>query len=190
MYRVQKLTAGAAKKIPLRAFHSAAIAAFLTGTLTGLSFSMPTKAQAEKPIRLIQTKNKSDIKVRINEVTLVTMNEKIADALIGNPAIADITIQSSSSFVITGKSYGNTNIILLNKAGKPIFNRTISVDDTSQNIVRIQKGTARVSYTCNPNCQPTPTLGDDREHLKMLSENYQDKMKEVGQALSLSNNGN
>lgn len=178
MYRVQRFQTGAIT------------GAILLSSLAAATLAMPGPVQADQSIKLTQTNDRSHIKVRINEVTLVKLKEDIADALIGNPAIADITIQSSSSFVITGKSYGQTNMILLDKSGRTIFNRAIAVDDSKGNIVRIQKGAARVSYTCNPNCQPTPTLGDDAGYTKMMSDNYQNKLKAVGQALALSNQGN
>lgn len=178
MYRVQKFICSSAKK------------SLFAGALIAASTAIAAPVLAEAPDGITRTTNKVAVKVSINQVTLVKLKDRIADALIGNPAIADITMQSDSSFVITGKSYGRTNIILLNKSGEPIFNRTVSVDDEKQNIVRLQRGAARVSYTCAPNCQPTPTIGDDRMHMKTVSENYQDKLKEVGQAMAISSQGN
>lgn len=139
-------------------------------------------------IEITQSKSEKAMKVTLNQVTLVKLNDQIADALIGNPAIADITIQTGKSFIITGKSYGRTNIILLNKKGETVFNKTIAVDDQQEKIIRLQKGGARVSYTCSPNCQPTPTLGDDREHMKSVNDNIKEKMKGIGEAMSLSSN--
>lgn len=126
------------------------------------------------------------MKVTLNQITLVKLEDQISDALIGNPAIADITIQNNSTFIITGKSYGRTNIILLNKDGDKIFNKLVYVDDDSRNVVRIQRGGARLSYTCTPNCQPTPTLGDDPEHIKSLSNNFKAKLQTIDRALKQS----
>jgi len=178
MYRVHEIKRAKAKK------------GLLTAAIFAASVATAVPASAEMQDSITRTTNPTSIKVSINQVTLVKLKESISDALIGNPAIADITMQSGSSFVITGKSYGRTNVILLNKQGEAIFNRSISVDDEKQNIVRLQRGAARVSYTCAPNCQPTPTLGDDRMHMKNVTENYQDKLKEVGQAMALSNRAN
>lgn len=119
------------------------------------------------------------MKITLNQVTLVKLEDQISDALIGNPAIADITIQNNSTFIITGKSYGRTNIILLNKDGDKIFNKWVHVDDDSRNVVRIQRGAARLSYTCTPNCQPTPTLGDDPAYLQSLTGNLKTKLKSI-----------
>ena len=123
------------------------------------------------------------MKVTLNQITLVKLDEPIRDALIGNPAIADITIQNGKTFIITGKSYGRTNIILMNKKGETIFNKSVYVDDDNQNVVRIQRGNMRLSYTCTPHCQPTPTLGDDPAHSKQLSENLNGKLKTIDQVV-------
>jgi len=158
----------------------------LVAIAAAITLISTTQSQAEEPEIINLSKTEPAINVKINQITLVKLKSNIADALIGNPAIADITIQNSKSFIITGKSYGNTNIILLNKKGETIFNKSISVDDQQENIVRLQRGNARVSYTCSPTCQPTPTLGDDPEHVKAVSGNIDNKIKGISQALSLS----
>jgi len=161
----------------------------LAAVFLATSLINTAQSQAEEPEIITLSKTEPAINVKINQITLVRLKRHIADALIGNPAIADITIQNSKSFIITGKSYGQTNIILLDKKGETIFNRPISVDDQKENIVRLQKGSARVSYTCSPTCQPTPTLGDDPNHVKAVSGNINDKIKGISQALSLSSEG-
>lgn len=130
--------------------------------------------------------SKALMNITLNQITLIKLDDQISDALIGNPAIADITIQNNSTFIITGKSYGRTNIILLNKDGETIFNKSILVDDDNKNVVRIQRGGARLSYTCTPNCQPTPTLGDDPNHLKSMTTNFQSKIETINSAIKQS----
>ncbi len=151
------------------------------------SFSSEVRAEDKNDPEIITHSTSNTLmKITLNQITLVKLEDKISDALIGNPAIADITIQNNSTFIITGKSYGRTNIILLNKDGDKIFNKWVYVDDDSRNVVRIQRGNARLSYTCTPNCQPTPTLGDDPEHIKSLSTNFKAKLKSIDSALKQS----
>ena len=159
---------------------------FAITTLAATLLIGAPSAKAEQSETIIQSSVNNGIHVKLNQVTLIKLKEPIADALIGNPAIADITIQTGKSFIITGKSYGRTNIILLDKRGNTIFNKSINVDDQQENVVRLQRGQARVSYTCAPKCQPTPTLGDDRTYTKAVTDNIKDKMKGIGQAMSMS----
>ena len=174
MYKVQQ---SAYFKSLKKSYITSVCAIFLLNT-TGL--------QANEPEIITQSKSEKPIHVTLNQITLIKVKDKISDALVGNPAIADITIQTGKSFIITGKSYGRTNIILLNSKGETIFNKSITVDDQHENVVRIQRGMARVSYTCSPNCQPTPTLGDDPAHAKTISENMKDKLKNINQAITAS----
>ncbi len=166
-------------------FHCVLLTLFLH---TAGSLSISEVKAEEKNDHEIITHSTSNalMKITLNQITLVRLEDKISDALIGNPAIADITIQNNSTFIITGKSYGRTNIILLNKDGEKIFDRWVYVDDDSRNVVRIQRGGARLSYTCAPNCQPTPTLGDDPKHLESLTNNFQAKLKTIDRALKQS----
>lgn len=145
-----------------------------------LTNTIEQKLERAKFEEIITHSTNSDyMKVTLNQITLVKLDEPITDALIGNPAIADITIQNGKTFIITGKSYGRTNIILMNKKGETIFNKSVYVDDDNQNVVRIQRGNMRLSYTCTPHCQPTPTLGDDPAHSKLLSDNLNGKLKTI-----------
>ena len=160
--------------------------AIITLFLNSSAFVDLNKANAEdKKDQDIITHSTSNtlMKVTLNQITLVKLEDQISDALIGNPAIADITIQNNSTFIVTGKSYGRTNIILLNKEGDTIFNKWVHVDDDTRNVVRIQRGNARLSYTCTPNCQPTPTIGDDPNYLRSLTGNIQTKLKTIYNAV-------
>lgn len=161
---------------------------FLTTTIFTACLLSISPVQASEPEIITQPKAASMLNVTLNQITLVKLDEQIADALVGNPAIADITIQSNKSFIITGKSYGHTNIIMLNKKGEAIFNKSIAVDDDRENVVRVLHGASRLSYTCSPNCQPTPTLGDDPKHVKSASENITGKLKEINGTLVASEN--
>lgn len=148
-----------------------------------------SKANAEE-ISISKKATTSSIKIILNQATLIKLDDYISDAIVGNPAIADITIQNAQSFVLTGKSYGRTNLILLNKTGSIIFNKSVFVDDDQQNIVSVQRGNSRISLTCAPKCQPTPTIGDTTEYVQANSANLKSKLKDVNNAMQLSQESN
>ena len=43
--------------------------------------------------------------------------EKVSTIVVGNPLIADVAVQSGGLVVVTGKGYGTTNLIVLDRAG-------------------------------------------------------------------------
>src|SRR6266700_3819459 len=59
----------------------------------------------------------ADIDVTIDEAKLVKLPERVATLIIGNPLIADASVQSGGLVVITGKSFGATNFIALDSSG-------------------------------------------------------------------------
>ena len=62
--------------------------------------------------------------------------------------------------VVTGKGYGQTNLIELDGDGNVLADRQLRVTPTSSVLV-VQRGDSRSSYSCNPVCMPTVQLGDD-----------------------------
>src|SRR5262245_18760605 len=59
----------------------------------------------------------ADIEVIIDQAKLIKLPERVATLVIGNPLIADASVQSGGLVVITGKSYGATNFIALDRFG-------------------------------------------------------------------------
>ena len=87
--------------------------------------------------------------------------EKIATIVIGNPLIADATLQSGGILVVTGKGYGATNLLALDRSGRVVMEKTVQVLGAgSGDIVTVYRGVERESYSCAPNCERRITLGD------------------------------
>lgn len=103
------------------------------------------------------------ISVNVNMARILRINAPAATVIIGNPGIADVTIQDPQTLILTGKSYGQTNLIVLDSAGNPIADTLIEVIQTSDDVVTVYLGLARITLACEPVCQPTATLGDDIE---------------------------
>jgi Flp pilus assembly secretin CpaC len=101
------------------------------------------------------------ISVKVNMARILRISAPAATVIIGNPIVADVTIQDPQTLVLTGKSYGETNLIVLDSLGNPIADTTISVVQGEADILTVYMGTARTSLSCKPVCQPTITLGDD-----------------------------
>jgi hypothetical protein len=83
--------------------------------------------------------------------------------IIGNPAIADAVIRDTQTLVITGRSYGTTNLIVLDVDGQPIADELLTVQAADDYLVTVYVGGKRATYSCTPACQPTISVGDDLE---------------------------
>jgi hypothetical protein len=84
--------------------------------------------------------------------------------VVGNPLIADIALQPGGQVVITGKGYGRTNIIALDRNGKVLMDRDVQVNGPSKDVVVMYRGINRETYSCAPQCERRITLGDEPKY--------------------------
>ena len=62
--------------------------------------------------------------------------------------------------VITGKGYGTTNLIALDRKGNALMEKVVQVLGPQRDTIVVFKGINRETYSCAPVCNPTATLGD------------------------------
>ncbi|MHA6689895.1 pilus assembly protein N-terminal domain-containing protein [Devosia sp. A449] len=103
------------------------------------------------------------INVNVNMARILRINAAAATVIIGNPGIADVTIQDPQTLILTGKSFGQTNLIVLDSAGNPIADTLIEVVQMQAGVVTVYQGQARTSLACAPVCQSVVMMGDDTE---------------------------
>jgi hypothetical protein len=103
------------------------------------------------------------IDVELDQATIVRLPERVATLVIGNPLIADASIQPGGLMVLTGKGYGSTNLVALDRTGAVLMNRSILVTGAKDHVVVVYRGVGRESYSCAPDCERRITLGDSPE---------------------------
>jgi Flp pilus assembly secretin CpaC len=100
------------------------------------------------------------IKVEVDQATITRLPEHVTTIIIGNPLIADVTVQPGGVLVVTGKGFGTTNLIALDRSGAVLTERNIEVVGPRGNVVVVYRGVNRESYSCAPDCERRITLGD------------------------------
>jgi Flp pilus assembly secretin CpaC len=110
------------------------------------------------------------ISVKVNMARILKISAPAATVIIGNPGVADVTIQDPQTLILTGKSYGQTNLIVLDSMGNPVADTMISVIQAQADLMTVYMGDARTTLVCSPVCQPTIMLGDDTTY---TSDAYQ-----------------
>ena len=93
------------------------------------------------------------IAVNVDQAKLVKLPTRVATIVVGNPLIADVTLQTGGILVVTGKGYGATNFIAMDRAGEILVDRVIQVEGPTDQLVTIYRGVDRESYSCMPVCQ-------------------------------------
>ena len=103
------------------------------------------------------------IDVVVDQAKLVKLPERIATLVVGNPLIADLTVQPGGLAVITGKSYGATNFLIMDKSGAVLTEHNVEVQGPTDKIVVVYRGVNRMTYSCTPECAARVTLGDQTD---------------------------
>ena len=102
------------------------------------------------------------VTVKVDEAQVMKLPARVATIVIGNPLIADATLQSGGILVVTGKGFGATNLLALDRSGRVVMDKTVQVlgASGSSDLVVVFKGIERESYSCAPDCERRLTLGD------------------------------
>lgn len=98
--------------------------------------------------------------VLLDHAKVIRLPERTQTVIVGNPFIADVTVQRNGIVVVTGKSYGATNLIALDAQGLLLAESMVSVQAPTDSVVVVQRGLDRETYSCTPHCQPSLRLGD------------------------------
>ena len=130
----------------------------LFSSLAMAAVLLPTNAFAEP--------SPDAIAVNVDQAKLVKLPARVSTIVVGNPLIADVSLQNGGIVVVTGKGYGATNFIAMDRSGEVLVDRVIQVEGPSDRLITVYRGAERESYSCMPVCQRRITLGDGENYFK------------------------
>jgi Flp pilus assembly secretin CpaC len=119
----------------------------------------------------------NDLIVRYDQSQLLQMPRAVSEIIIGNPSIADVSVQSGNMLVITGKTFGITNIIALDSDKNVIQDQRVVVERDERGIVNVSRAGQRQSFSCTPNCAPTITIGDEAAYFNQVVQSSTTKTR-------------
>jgi Pilus formation protein N terminal region len=119
------------------------------------------------------------IGVTLDQAKLVKLPEGTSTVVVGNPSIADISVQRNGVMVITGRRAGRTNFIALDKQGSIISESNVSVSVSTAGRVLLQRGVEATTYDCSTECLPTVGLGDDDKSFNRALSQASSRAKEA-----------
>jgi Flp pilus assembly secretin CpaC len=123
-----------------------------------------------------QANASDDLVVKYDQSQLVRLPKPAAEVIVGNPSIADVAVQSGNLLVVTGKTFGITNIIALDADRNVIQDQRVLVRRDEGKVVNLQRGTDRQSYNCTPQCNPSITIGDEQKYFEAIRNAAQNKI--------------
>ena len=136
----------------------------------GLAPSMEASAETPNPML-----------VTVDQATVLRLGFQAGAIVVGNPGIADATVIDSMTIVVTGRSFGTTNLIVLDANGNVIAEELITVQAAVDQVV-VYRRSVRQTYSCTPICAPTLNVGDGDPAFQTTTGQIQAR-----QALALGN---
>lgn len=117
----------------------------------------PVKFAATAAIALLALANTaqavSGIDVVMNQAKIVKLARPADTIVIGNPAIADASVQDATTIVLTGRGFGVTNLVVLDEDGNPIVDEQVIVSRSTPNSVRVYRRASVQTLSCTPLCE-------------------------------------
>ena len=118
--------------------------------LTALAAIAPGPAQAAQEIVLMADQSQ-----------IMKLPQPPATLVVGNPSIADVTIDGNSLF-FHPRGYGLTNVLALDAKGRKLGDYLVRVIYDDSYSVSMYDPAGRQTYSCRRDCEPTLRIGDER----------------------------
>ncbi len=95
------------------------------------------------------------LNVEIDRSTRVALRGSASSVIVGNPAIADVTVVDANTLFVTGKGYGVTEVIAVDGVGRTLFQGEVIVTGGSTGSVRVWRGAQATEMACAASCSPS-----------------------------------
>ncbi|MBA4808452.1 pilus assembly protein N-terminal domain-containing protein [Brevundimonas sp.] len=121
----------------------------MTAALVAASALAPLAASA-------QTASQAGaLNVEIDRSARVQLSGSASSVIVGNPAIADVTVVDAYTLFIVGRGYGVTEVVAVDGVGRTLFQREIVVTGGSTGTVRVWRGAQATEMACGASCAPS-----------------------------------
>ncbi len=146
--------------------------------ISGLGISFLAAATALTALTATPVRSHaSELIVKFDQSQIIKLPRPVSEIIIGNPMIADVAIQSSNLLVVTGKSFGLTNLIALDADRNVIIDQRVMVQRDTNRLLFLTKGGKRESYNCTPQCNPMIMIGDDTTFFNQTAATSERKIR-------------
>jgi hypothetical protein len=110
-----------------------------------------------------------DVVLKTDQTSLLMLNAEPGTIVIGNPGIADVTLNGKQLF-LHGKAPGSTNLTILDASGNKMADMDLTVANDYRNLVSVYSASTkgapvRNTFTCLPDCEPAMVAGDANDYL-------------------------
>lgn len=99
------------------------------------------------------------VSVEVNHSARLALRGAAASVIVGNPAIADVTVVDARTVYVMGRGLGSTTISVLDANGRAVWEGLVAVSPArSAGVVTVYRGRNRTDMQCGGGCTPiTPS---------------------------------
>lgn len=95
------------------------------------------------------------LNVEIDHSTRVQLRGAAASVIVGNSAIADVTVVDANTLYVTGKGYGVTEVVAVDGIGRTLYQGEVVVTGSTSGNVRVWRGGQMTDMACASSCAPS-----------------------------------
>ncbi len=93
------------------------------------------------------------MRVYMDQARVLKLDRAVSKVIIGNAEVADATVADARTIVLTGKSFGTTNLVILDASGNALVDKRVIVSVDEGDTVRVYRQTQRTVLSCAPICE-------------------------------------
>jgi hypothetical protein len=93
------------------------------------------------------------LSVPLSQTFPLSLYGSASDVLVGDAAIADVTVVDHHHLLIHGKAFGRTNLVVMDASGRTLFSGPIVVSADDAGHVSVFRGALQSDYSCASRCE-------------------------------------
>ena len=99
-----------------------------------------------------QASHAATLAVAVNHSLRLPVAGRAASVVVGNAAVADVTVVDSHTLFVTGKSAGSTDVAVVDPLGRTVYAADISVTAGAGRPVTVHRAGDVAELSCDPRC--------------------------------------
>jgi hypothetical protein len=119
--------------------------ALLSAPLCALLLALAATPAAARP----------SLVVPIDHATRLTLSRPAGSVVVGNPAVADVTVVDAHTVFVTGKGYGVSEIVVVDPLGRTVWQGEVVVTAPQSGQVSVFRGSEMTDMACADICAPS-----------------------------------
>lgn len=114
--------------------------------------------------------------VQVDQTVTLKLTSAANSVIVGNATVADVSVHDARTLLVTGKSFGSTNLTVLDRGGNTIYSTQLVVGGEADTGLTVVRGSGTYSYSCVDKCRATAMVGDDPAHFSSVMSTVSGKL--------------